>query len=120
MGFPWLLLGGLAAGIPVALHFFFRSRYRVVPWAAMEYLLTSSDRAEWIGPGTSTDHKAAADLVNGIRLSSLSTDFHAGFVEAARALHPDRVHNSRREVYLFSDMQTSGWQRQGAAVRAQA
>src|SRR3954469_13317063 len=41
MGFPWLLLGGLAAGIPVALHFFFRSRYRVVPWAAMAFLLTS-------------------------------------------------------------------------------
>jgi hypothetical protein len=41
MGFPWLLLGGLAAGVPVALHFFFRSRYRVVPWAAMEFLLTS-------------------------------------------------------------------------------
>src|SRR5438270_10399898 len=41
MGFPWLLLGGLAAGIPVALHLFFRSRYRVVPWAAMEFLLTS-------------------------------------------------------------------------------
>src|SRR5260370_38467496 len=39
-----LLWGPLALGaaaIPVALHFFFRSRYRVVPWAAMEFLLNS-------------------------------------------------------------------------------
>src|SRR5438876_3817738 len=41
---PWFLMGllGLAgAAIPIVLHLFFRSRYRVVPWAAMEFLLTS-------------------------------------------------------------------------------
>lgn len=38
---PWMLWGALAAGIPLALHFFYRSRYRIVPWAAMEFLLTS-------------------------------------------------------------------------------
>src|ERR1700688_3799989 len=39
-----LLWGPLALGaaaIPIALHFFYRSRFRVVPWAAMEFLLTS-------------------------------------------------------------------------------
>jgi hypothetical protein len=44
---PWLLMGvlGLAgAAIPVALHFFFRSRYRTLPWAAMEFLLTSIEQ----------------------------------------------------------------------------
>jgi len=38
---PWMLFGALAAGIPLALHFFYRSRFRVVPWAAMEFLLAS-------------------------------------------------------------------------------
>src|ERR1700722_4532159 len=38
---PWMLFGALAAGIPLALHFFYRSRFRVVPWAAMSFLLTS-------------------------------------------------------------------------------
>jgi hypothetical protein len=41
---PLTLWGPLAlagASIPIALHFFYRSRYRVVPWAAMEFLLTS-------------------------------------------------------------------------------
>src|ERR1700676_1136148 len=41
---PFLLWGTLAAGIPVALHLFFRSRYRTVPWAAMKFLLTSIEQ----------------------------------------------------------------------------
>src|SRR5580658_9200996 len=44
---PWFLMGllGLAgAAIPIVLHFFFRSRYRTVPWAAMEFLLTSIEQ----------------------------------------------------------------------------
>src|SRR3954447_176858 len=41
---PYMLWGALAAGIPIALHFFFRSRYRTVPWAAMKFLLTSIEQ----------------------------------------------------------------------------
>src|SRR5690242_5811598 len=37
----WGPLTLAAASIPVVLHFFYRSRFRVVPWAAMEFLLTS-------------------------------------------------------------------------------
>jgi hypothetical protein len=46
MGFlsPWMLLGGLAVGIPIAIHFFFRSRYRTVPWAAMKFLLAAIEQ----------------------------------------------------------------------------
>jgi hypothetical protein len=41
---PYMLLGALAAGIPIALHFFYRSRYRDVPWAAMKFLLTAVEQ----------------------------------------------------------------------------
>src|SRR5215470_2164357 len=41
---PYMLWGAAAAGIPIALHFFFRSRYRTVPWAAMTFLLTSIEQ----------------------------------------------------------------------------
>src|SRR5262245_52017226 len=46
MGFlsPYLLWGAAAAGIPVVVHLFFRSRYRTVPWAAMKFLLTSIEQ----------------------------------------------------------------------------
>jgi hypothetical protein len=41
---PYMLWGTLAAGIPIVLHFFYRSRYRRVPWAAMKFLLTSIEQ----------------------------------------------------------------------------
>lgn len=41
---PYLLWGALAAGIPVAIHFFFRSRFRTVPWAAMEFLVQAVEQ----------------------------------------------------------------------------
>ena len=41
---PAMLWGTLAAAIPIALHFFYRSRYRTVPWAAMKFLLTSIEQ----------------------------------------------------------------------------
>jgi hypothetical protein len=44
---PWFLMSllGLAgAAIPIVLHLFFRSRYRTVPWAAMEFLLNSIEQ----------------------------------------------------------------------------
>src|SRR3954471_10138922 len=41
---PLMLVGTLAAAIPIALHFFYRSRYRVIPWAAMKFLLTSIEQ----------------------------------------------------------------------------
>ncbi|HKB40415.1 MAG TPA: BatA domain-containing protein, partial [Gemmataceae bacterium] len=41
---PWMLLGVLAAAVPIAIHFFFRSRYRTVPWAAMQFLLASLEQ----------------------------------------------------------------------------
>jgi uncharacterized membrane protein YhiD involved in acid resistance len=46
MGFlaPSMLWGAAAIGIPIGLHFFFRSRYRTVPWAAMKFLLTSIEQ----------------------------------------------------------------------------
>ena len=36
---PFMLWGGFAAGIPIALHFFYRAHYRPVPWGAMKFLL---------------------------------------------------------------------------------
>ncbi len=32
---PFLMLGGLAVTIPIALHFFYRARYKPLPWAPM-------------------------------------------------------------------------------------
>ena len=46
MGFlaPWMLFGAIAAAIPIILHFFYRSRFRDVPWAAMKFLLAAIEQ----------------------------------------------------------------------------
>jgi hypothetical protein len=207
---PYMLLGALAAGIPIAIHFFFRSRYRTVPWAAMKFLLESieqtsrrlrfqellllilrcavlvflalafarplttlargagrgdavdavflfdtsysmgardgavtrleraqeaalkileglpphssvqivacSDRAELAGPQSPGNLDQGASLIKNLRLSHLATDLYPGAVEAAAILQ--RAQASNKELYLFSDMQTTGWDRQAGGLVA--
>src|SRR5437868_1186975 len=52
---PWMLLGGLAVSVPIALHFFFKARYKPLPWAAMKFLKEAIEQTsrrlkfqEWI------------------------------------------------------------------------
>ena len=210
---PWILLGGLAVGVPIALHFFYRARYRRLPWAAMDFLrqaiqqtsrrlrfqelillalrclvllllalalarptfrnltaggrgesidavfvidtsysmgardgadvtrfdrakdaalaviddlpsnstvqiYTCSDRVAFVGPVTPGNLDQARQVVQTIELSSLSGDVVPGLNEAYSAL--DRGVGSNKEVYLFTDLQKAGWERQAGAVRAKA
>lgn len=210
MGFlaPWMLWGVLAAGIPVVLHLFYRSRYRTVPWAAMKFLLTSveqtsrrlrfqelllliartavllflalalarpssltrngasegeavdavflmdvsysmaakdgpvtrferakaaalavidhlpphstvqivssADRASYLGPVAASNLDQARAILQSLELTHLSTDFLPGVAEAEGALA--KGHSANKELYLFSDMQRTGWDRQAAPL----
>jgi hypothetical protein len=208
----FLFWGALGASVPIALHFFYRSRFRIVPWAAMEFLLTSIQQtsrrlkfqellllltrvsllvllalvlAHSIAPGSGggvgngpvnavlvfdvsgtmsaregthtrlelakkaardvldhlpsgstvrvlecadrarqadrrglTDANRARELIDQVQTTSLGTDFLPAFTEAGKAL--ELGSRSNREIYLFSDMQKSGWQQQSAALAAEA
>jgi len=214
MGFvaPLLLLGGLAIGVPIALHFFYKARYRPLPWAAMDFLrqaieqtskrvkfqellllllrclvllllafalarptmraLSSSGRGESIdavfvfdtsysmgardgdatrldrakeaavrvidelppnstvqvytcsdrvvlqGPVTPGNLDQAREVVKGIQLTSTTGDVLPGLTEAYTAL--DRGVGTNKEVYLFCDLQKSGWDGQAGALKAKA
>lgn len=213
---PWMLLGGLAAAIPIALHFFYRARYRPQPWAAMKFLRLSieqtsrrlrfqevillalriliciilalalarpaakslsgsgrgdsvdailvidtsysmgivegegdkrrtrldrakeaalkvlnhlpprstvqviafADRAEHLGPLSTTDLAGARKLIEELTPSSQATDFQNGLTKAIDSFANTTGNN--REIYVFSDMQRSGWERQSAGLRASA
>ncbi len=212
MGFlaPYMLWGSLAAGIPIALHFFFRSRYRTVPWAAMTFLLTSIEQtsrrlkfqellllclrvalllllaialarpissalrgggggdavdavflidtslsmgasdgaknrlerardealrlidqlpphstvqvvtcagtgAALLGPRSPANLDQARSLLQEITTTHLATDLYPGVTEAIAVLQ--RGQSSNRELYVFSDMQKSGWERQGVNLK---
>ena len=52
---PMMLAGAAAVGVPVALHFFYKARYRRLPWAAMSFLKEAIEQTsrrlrfqEWI------------------------------------------------------------------------
>ena len=209
---PWLLLGALSVAIPIALHFFYRVRYRKLPWAAMrflklaieqtsrrlrfqEYVLLAlrclallllalalarptwnavtgggrgesidavllidasfsmgatdgeqtrldrakaaalsvidnlpnnstvhvyacADRATFLGPLTPGNLDQARQVVAGVTITSLAGDVLPGLVEAEAAL--DRTAGTNKEVYLFGDLQKSGWEPQSTAIRARA
>lgn len=212
MGFlaPAMLIGASAAGIPLALHFFYRARYRPVPWGAMKFLrlaveqtsrrlkfqelillllrillmcllafalarpvtcsavtagkrgeavdavfvidtsysmnaregartrldmakeaalkviddlppnstvqvVTCTDRAVAAGPKSPRNLDQARLLIQNLQVTQQSTDFQAGLQEALLAL--DRAEGAAKEVYLFSDMQRGGWERQSSAIR---
>ena len=212
MGFlaPWLLLGAAGVSLPLILHFFYKARYRKVPWAAMPFLklaieqtsrrlrfqewvllalrcalllllafalarptmravsaagrgesvdavfvfdtsfsmtardgeksrferakdaaasvleslppnstvqiFACADRSTALGPVSPGNLDQAKQIVATLAPSSLSTDLLPGLSDAFAAL--DRGAGTNKEVYVFSDMQKSGWDRQGAAVRA--
>lgn len=212
MGFlaPMMLLGGAAVSVPIALHFFYKARYRPLPWAAMRFLkqsieqtsrrlkfqewvllilrclcllllalamarpscallagrgesvdavfvfdtsysmgaqdgektrweraqeaalaiidnlpshstvqiITNADRAADIGPRTPGNLDEARHLIQGLQLTSLAGDILPGLDEAYNAL--DRGTGMNKEVYFFTDLQKTGWERQSGAVRAKA
>lgn len=208
---PLMLLGMAAASIPIALHFFYRARYRPVPWGAMKFLrlaveqtsrrlkfqeiillllrillmlllaaalarpimcsnstagkrgeavdavfimdlsysmnvregaktrldnakeaalkiiddlppnstvqiITCTDRAVAAGPRSPRNLDQARLLVRNLQVTQQATDYLAGFSEAVAAF--DRTEGSTKEVYLFSDMQRGGWEKQSSAVRS--
>src|SRR3954449_11606820 len=52
---PWMLAGAAAISIPIALHFFYRARYKPLPWAPMRFLKEAIEQTsrrlkfqEWI------------------------------------------------------------------------
>lgn len=212
MGFlaPAMLIGGAAAGVPLILHFFYRARYRPVPWGAMKFLrlaveqtsrrlrfqelillllrilvlillalalarpttstsatagkrgeavdavfvmdlsysmnaregartrldlakeaalkviddlppnstvqvVTCTDRAVAAGPKSPRNLDQAKLLIQNLQAVQQSTDFLSGLSEATDAL--SRAEGAAKEVYLFSDMQRGGWERQSSALR---
>ena len=57
----------------------------------------------------------ARKIVGDVELSHLTTDLKPGVDMAAEAL--TRGHSPNKELYLFSDMQRTGWDRQAAALK---
>lgn len=79
-------------------------------------VVAAADRAMPLGPAAASNLEAARETVRAVEQSHLPTDFLPAVVEGEKLL--DRGHSPNKELYLFSDMQKTGWDRQGAALVA--
>ena len=75
-----------------------------------------SDRAALLGPQQRFNLDQARQLISGIEVSSLSTDLLPGLTEAFAAAKSGS--SPAKEIYVFSDMQKSGFERQQGALKA--
>jgi hypothetical protein len=78
-------------------------------------IIACGDRAELLGPKSRSNLDQARQLVPAIQPSGLSTDFHPGLSAALAAA--DTGTAAVREIYLFSDLQKLGFERQQGALR---
>ncbi|HZU37584.1 MAG TPA: CARDB domain-containing protein, partial [Gemmataceae bacterium] len=75
-----------------------------------------ADRAAVLGPGTPTNLDQARELIAGITLNHLATDFLPGITAAAQIL--EHGQSANKELYLLSDMQKLGWDSRARELQA--
>jgi len=89
-----------------------------LPAGSNVQVVTSTDRAEFIGPVRAGNRDEAEQLIRGLTPTSLAGDALPGLLEAEAAL--DRGTGATAEIYWFGDLQKSGWERQAGAIRGKA
>lgn len=70
-------------------------------------IIAASDRATLIGPRAGSRLEEAEPLIRELEIQHTATDFLPAMIESLKVLK--RGFSPNKEVYLFSDMQTSGW-----------
>ncbi|MCI0703087.1 MAG: BatA domain-containing protein [Planctomycetia bacterium] len=78
-------------------------------------IYTCNDRATLLGPVSRYNRDQAKQLVQQLEISSLSTDFLPGLTEALAAAEAGAA--PAKEIYVFTDMQKTGFERQQDALR---
>jgi hypothetical protein len=79
-------------------------------------VVACSDRAVPLGPVSRFNRDQARQLIQSIELTSLSTDFLPGLTEGLAATETGTA--PAKEIYVFTDMQKSGFERQQFALKS--
>lgn len=74
-----------------------------------------ADRSLALGPVSRYNRDQARQLIQALEVTSLSTDFLPGLTDALAAAESGTA--PAKEIYVFSDMQKSGFERQQTGVR---
>ena len=81
-----------------------------LPTHSTVQVVSSTDRANLLGPRSPSNIDQARELIKNLELTSLATDFAPGIVEAKEVLQ--RGQHPNKELYVFSDFQKSGFEQQ--------
>ena len=87
-----------------------------LPLNSTVQVITVADRAKRWGPRLPARSAQAWQLIESLEVTHLGTDFLPGIAEASFAFQQGDTAN--KELYLFSDMQPQGWERQPADLVA--
>ena len=87
-----------------------------LPTNSSVQIYSCSDRAALLGPHQHFNLDQARQLISGLEVTSLSTDLLPGLTEAFAAAKSGTA--PAKEIYVFSDMQKSGFERQQGALKA--
>ena len=87
-----------------------------LPTNSSVQIYSCSDRAALLGPHQRFNLDQARQLISGLEVTSLSTDLLPGLTEAFAAAKSGTA--PAKEIYVFSDMQKSGFERQQGALKA--
>jgi aerotolerance regulator-like protein/VWA domain-containing protein len=79
-------------------------------------VFSCSDRATLLGPRERFNLDQARQIVGALEVTSLSTDLYPGITEAFAAAQSGTA--PAKEIYVFTDMQRSGFERQSGALKA--
>ncbi len=80
-------------------------------------IIASADRAELLGPRSPSNLDQGKDLIQNLQPTSLATDFAPAITQAKGVLERGQLPN--KELYLFSDMQKSGWEQQASSLTSE-
>ena len=87
-----------------------------LPTNSSVQIYSCSDRAALLGPHQRFNLDQARQLISGLEVTSLSTDLLPGLTEAFAAAKSGTA--PAKEIYVFSDMQKSGFERQQGGLKA--
>jgi hypothetical protein len=84
------------------------------PHSTVQIITCAGGGADVIGPRSPSNFDQARGLLGELQPVELSTDLSAGVAQAARVLQHGQSPN--KELYVFSDMQKLGWEKNASAL----
>src|SRR5438094_533363 len=106
---PWIMGGAAAAtSVPIIIHLLNKRRFKIMFWAAMDFLLAAHRRNGGALLDKPTPDKVViAKLLKEMPASDGGTDLHGALAKATKIVQETRAAGGTAEVLLLTDLSYS-------------